>query len=110
MNLLSHLPEDLSEELTTVLQEGHGVRIERIVSTGQKSPEGFWYDQPEHEWVMVLQGAARLQFEDRVVEMNSGDSINIPAHTRHRVDWTTANEPTVWLAVFYDAEISSGPG
>lgn len=110
MNLLSNIPADLPEELTTVFQEGHGVRIERIVSTGHKSPEGFWYDQPEHEWVMVLKGAARLQFDDRVVEMTAGDWINIPAHRRHRVEWTSPDEPTVWLAVFYDADRSSGPG
>ena len=104
MNLLSDLPKNLPEELTTVLQQGHGVRIERIVSTGHKSPEGFWYDQPENEWVMVLTGAARLQFEDRVVEMKAGDSISIPAHQKHRVEWTSPDEPTVWLAVFYEAE------
>jgi cupin 2 domain-containing protein len=103
MNLLSNLPQNLPEELTTVLQQAHGVRIERIVSTGHKSQEGYWYDQPEHEWVMVLTGAARLQFEDRVVEMKPGDSINIPAHQKHRVEWTSPNEPTVWLAVFYGA-------
>jgi cupin 2 domain-containing protein len=101
MNLLYNLPSNLPEELTTVLQEGHGVRIERIVSTGHKSPEGFWYDQPEHEWVMVLHGAARLAFEDRVVDMKVGDWINIPARQKHRVEWTSPDEPTVWLAVFY---------
>lgn len=101
MNLLSNIPQNLPEELTTVLQQSHGVRIERIVSTGHKSPEGFWYDQPEHEWVMVLTGVAKLQFEDRVVEMLPGDSINIPAHQKHRVDWTTPDEPTVWLAVYF---------
>ena len=101
MNLLSNLPQNLPEELTTVLQKGHVVRIERIVSTGHKSPEGSWYDQPEYEWVMVLKGAARLQFEDRVVEMMPGDWINIPAHQKHRVEWTSPSEPTVWLAVFY---------
>ncbi len=72
MNLLSNLPQNLPEELTTVLQQGHGIRIERIVSTGHKSPEGFWYDQPEHEWVMVLKGAARLQFEDPVGDAAGG--------------------------------------
>jgi cupin 2 domain-containing protein len=101
MNLFSSLPEHIPEELTTVLQEGHGVRIERIVSTGQKSPEGFWYDQPEHEWVVVLTGAAKLQFEDRVVELTAGDWINIPAHQKHRVKWTSPDEPTIWLAVHY---------
>ena len=103
MNLLSNLPKNLPEELTTVLLKGDQVRIERIISTGHKSPEGFWYDQPEHEWVMVLKGAARLQFEDQVVEMKAGDSINIPAHQKHLVEWTSPDEPTVWLAVFYGA-------
>ena len=101
MNLFTNLPKNLPEELTTVLQEGNGVRIERIISTGHQSPDGFWYDQPENEWVMVLTGAAKLAFEDRVVEMVSGDSINIPAHQKHRVEWTSPDEPTVWLAVFY---------
>ena len=110
MNLLSNLPQKLPEELTTVLQDGTGVRIERIVSTGHRSPDGFWYDQTEHEWVMVLTGAAKLTFEDQVVELLPGDSINIPARQKHRVEWTSPDEPTVWLAVFYDAEPSSGPG
>jgi cupin 2 domain-containing protein len=101
MNLLSNIPTTLPEELTTVLQENNGVRIERIVSTGHRSPDGFWYDQPENEWVMVLQGAARLAFEDQVVELVPGDWINIPAHQKHRVEWTSPDEPTVWLAMFY---------
>jgi cupin 2 domain-containing protein len=91
----------LPEELTTVLQAGDGVRIERIVSTGHRSPDGFWYDQDQHEWVVVLKGAAKLEFEDRTVSMAPGDSILIPAHPPHRVLWTTAEEPTVWLAVFF---------
>ena len=101
MNLFANIPENLPEELTAVLQEGHGVRIERIVSHGHITPAGFWYDQPESEWVLVLKGAARLEFEDRMVEMSPGDYINIPAHTKHRVVWTSPTEPTVWLAVFY---------
>jgi cupin 2 domain-containing protein len=92
---------DIPEELTTILQEGHGVRIERIVSQGHSSPAGFWYDQPESEWVLVLKGAARLEFEDRVVEMSPGDYVYIQAHQKHRVAWTTPDEPTVWLAVHY---------
>ena len=101
MNLLSNLPATRPEELTTVLQEGNGVRIERIVSTGHRSPDGLWYDQPDNEWAMVLQGAAKLTFEDQVVELLPGDYVNIPAHQKHRVEWTSPDEPTVWLAVFY---------
>jgi cupin 2 domain-containing protein len=99
-NLLTDLPTSFPEELTTVLQEGHGVRIERIVSLGHRSPDGFWYDQPEDEWVMVFKGAARLEFEGGFVEMRVGDWITISAHQKHRVAWTTPDEPTIWLAVF----------
>jgi cupin 2 domain-containing protein len=109
MNLLSNLPDKLPEELTTVLQQGRGIRSKRSFRPATSPPEGFWYDQTEHELAMVLTGAARLAFEDRVVEMISGDSINIPAYARHRVEWTTPDQPTVWLAVYYGAELSSGP-
>jgi len=83
-----------------------GLRIERIVSTGQCSPDGFWYDQPEGEWVVVLQGQARLRFEDtpEPVRLNPGDFIDIAPHRRHRVEWTDPEQPTVWLAIHYAAE------
>jgi cupin 2 domain-containing protein len=100
-NLLSQLPADLSEERFETLLARPGVRLERIVSLGHASPPDFWYDQDEGEWVLLLQGAARLQLEDRMVELRPGDCIDLPAHTRHRVDWTTPGEPTIWLAVFY---------
>ncbi len=100
-NLFAGVPDDLPDELVETLVASGSVRIERIVSQGHVSPEGFWYDQPQPEWVVVLRGAARLRFEDRVVEMKPGDWIDIPAHQKHRVDWTTPDEPTVWLAVHY---------
>lgn len=103
-NLFADLPKTLPEELTTVLQAGDGVRIERIVSQGHISADGFWYDQHDHEWVIVLKGAARIEFEDSTVEMGPGDCINIPAHKKHRVAWTTPGEPTVWLAMHYGGE------
>jgi cupin 2 domain-containing protein len=101
LDLFADIPDSLPEELITVHQEGSGVRVERIVSLGYRSPDGFWYDQPEDEWVMVLKGAARLEFEDHVLEMEAGDWITIPAHQKHRVAWTTPAEPKVWLAVFF---------
>lgn len=100
-NLFSNLPATLPDELMTTLLEAPNIRIERIVSRGQASPEGFWYDQDQHEWVIVLKGAARLQFENETVEMTSGDFVNIPAHKRHRVEWTDPDQLTIWLAVFY---------
>jgi cupin 2 domain-containing protein len=77
------------------------VRIERIVSNGHAPPEGFWYDQHQHEWVEVLKGAARLKFEDQKVEMKPGEFVKIPADKKHGVEWTTTDEPTFWLAAYY---------
>jgi len=102
-NLFADLPQQLPDELVTTLLESKTIRIERIISHGHDSSAGFWYDQSQHEWVMVLKGAARLQFEDGVVEMKPGDFINIPAHKKHRVEWTTPDEPTIWLGVFFDS-------
>ncbi len=101
-NLFADLPQTLPDELFTTLLEAATVRIERIVSLGHAAPEGFWYDQDQHEWVVVLKGAARLRFErEDAVVLKPGDFINIPAHKRHRVEWTTPDEPTCWLAVHY---------
>jgi cupin 2 domain-containing protein len=99
--LFNELPAHLPNEFISTLLESAQVRIERIVSQGHASPDGFWYDQVQHEWVMVLKGAARLCLEDQTIEMRPGDFLNIPAHTKHRVEWTTPDEPTVWLAVHY---------
>ena len=103
-NLFTDLPANLPDELISTLLDAANIRIERIVSHGHASPEGFWYDQDENEWVIVLKGAARLRFEDETVEMKPGDFVNIPAHRKHRVEWTTPDEPTIWLAVFYGSE------
>lgn len=101
-NLFAQMPHPLPDELITTLLQAGDVRIERIVSRGHASPEGFWFDQAQHEWVIVLKGAARLRVENGApVEMRAGDFINLPAHTRHRVEWTTPEEPTLWLAVHY---------
>lgn len=102
-NLFNDLTAHLPEEIVTTLLSGTKLRIERIVSQGHVSPAGFWYDQHEHEWVVVLKGAARLRFEDESVELRPGDFVNIPAHQRHRVEWTAPDEPTIWLAIYYAA-------
>ena len=102
-NLFADLPADLSAELTHQLATSHSVRVERIVSRGHTSPPGFWYDQDETEWVLVVRGAARLRFEDGCVELRPGDHVTIAARRRHRVEWTTPDEPTVWVVVFFPA-------
>lgn len=102
-NVFADLPGPSPDEHHLALNDRGAVTIERIVSHGHASPPGFWYDQETHEWVMVLKGAARLLFEgdERPVEMKTGDSMEIPAHTKHRVEWTAPDEPTIWLAVHY---------
>jgi cupin 2 domain-containing protein len=103
VNLLSPLPDARAAEQITTLLTRAGLRVERIVSLGQKSPPGFWYDQPEGEWVLVLAGAAELRFadENEARLLRSGDWVDIAPRRRHRVDWTDPATPAVWLAVFY---------
>lgn len=102
-NLFSNLPNQLPEELVDTLVINDRVRIERIVSTGQVSPKGFWYDQDEAEWVVVLRGEAKLLFagEAHPRHLKPGDHVHILPHQKHRVEGTSNEEPTVWLAVFY---------
>lgn len=95
------MPVNLDEEVFEAIFSHAKIRIERIISHGQSSPKDFWYDQDESEWVVLLEGEAILQFEDRKVHLQKGDHINIPAHERHRVAWTKEDEITIWLAVFY---------
>ncbi len=101
-NLFDSIPENVSEEIFTQLLHGQDFRVERIVSKGHASPESGWYDQDENEWVVVLQGEARLSFPgQRVEHLSAGSYINIPARTRHRVIWTPPDKETIWLAIHY---------
>ena len=102
-NLLRELPDAGAAEVAEHVLAAPGVRIERIVSQGQCSPPGFWYDQPEAEWVLLLAGRARLHFADEDVprSLTAGDWLAIAAHRRHRVEWTDPTQPTIWLAVFH---------
>ncbi len=102
-NLFAGLPQNLPEELIENIIVSENIRIERIVSTGQSSPENFWYDQDENEWIIVLRGSAVLEFqcEPRQRRMKCGDWLLIPARQKHRVVVTAPDRPTVWLAVFF---------
>ncbi|HFD86404.1 MAG TPA: cupin domain-containing protein [Gammaproteobacteria bacterium] len=101
-NIFENIPEALDAELFETLLRSPQVRIERIISRGHRSADGCWYDQKENEWVIVLKGSALLVFDDgREETLSTGDYIDLPAHTRHRVEWTDPDTDTVWLAVWY---------
>lgn len=104
-NIFASLPaQKLPEELLEVLvaNAGNGVKIERIVSQGHASADDDWYDQDQHEWVVLLQGEAILFIKERgEIRLGPGDYVNIPAHVHHRVVWTHPDKQSVWLAVFY---------
>lgn len=104
-NILTSLPDASSAEVFTCLLNRPGVRIERIVSQGQATPEEAPYDQDHDEWVLLLAGAARLWLDGEGERaLQPGDTVLIPAHVRHRVTWTAADQPTVWLAVHLEGK------
>ena len=101
-NLFKNMPADLSEEVFDTLTQSRNVRIERIVSNGQSSPQSGWYEQDEDEWVIVLQGSATIAFANgSAVDLEEGDYLSIPAHHKHRVTRTSSEPKTIWLAVHY---------
>lgn len=101
-NIFAELPQNLEQEVFEVLASRGSTRIERIISRGHTTPQTEWYDQEQAEWVIVLQGAAVLTFEQgESLHLTPGCYVNIPAHQRHRVDWTTPEQETIWLAVHY---------
>ena len=103
VNLFENLPADHGAEHFDTLVKMDGGKVERIVTFGQCSPKGFWYDQDHDEWVLVLRGHAKLEIEGvpEPVELKPGDYVNLSTHTRHRVIWTAPDEPTIWLAIHY---------
>jgi cupin 2 domain-containing protein len=102
-SLFKDIPADLAEELFESICSTENVKIERIVSKGHSSPEGFWYDQDRNEFVLIVQGSAGLQIEgeDDILTLNAGDYLNVGSHVRHRVEWTDPSRETIWLAVHY---------
>jgi cupin 2 domain-containing protein len=102
-NLFADLPGPRADEEFTELLSAPNVQVERIVSQGHASPPGFWYDQDWAEWVLLLAGEAELEFEGEAAphRLKPGDYLHIPAHARHRVAWTHAQQVTIWLAVHY---------
>ena len=101
-NIYRQIPRDPSKEVFEVLAHNQQVKIERIVSRGQSSPDSGWYDQARNEWVIVLRGAAAIAFENEItLNLKPGDYVNIPAHKKHKVVSTSVDPETIWLAVHY---------
>jgi cupin 2 domain-containing protein len=100
-NLLAELPDAAGGEVFEDLLRGDRFRVERIVSTGQTTPPGEWLEQGEDEWVLVLRGAGTVLVEGEAAtrRLGPGDYLLIPANTRHRVEWTEPDQPTIWLTI-----------
>jgi cupin 2 domain-containing protein len=105
-NIFSPALLNLPQELLEIILATESFRLERIISTGQATPAGDWYDQEDHEWVLLLAGEAGLLFENdpQLIIMKPGDYLLIPAHRRHRVEWTASGQPTIWLALHYRSQ------
>jgi len=102
-NLFSNIRKKFPEEIFETLLEKNNVKLERIISSGQSTPAGKWFEQEKDEWVVLLKGKAGLRFENEteVIELTPGDHLVIPAHKKHRVEWTDEKQNTVWLALHY---------
>ena len=100
-NIFEEIIIDKNEEKFFEIFKNETIKVEKIVSNGQKSPDNFWYEQEENEFILLLDGFAILEFEDRIIELKKGDCLNIKAMEKHRVKFTSLDEPTIWFAVFY---------
>lgn len=103
-NIYHPLPASLAQEAVDEILHRPDLRLERIVSKGHVTPPGEWYDQPAAEWVLLLAGSAgvRIEGEEAVLTLKPGDYLHLPAHVRHRVEWTDPAAETIWLALHYN--------
>lgn len=102
MNIFSNITVDLENEIFENILEKDNIRIERIISHGNISEAGFWYDQDENEWVILMKGEAEIEYKNgQKLKLNKGDYVFIPMHIKHRVSYTSPDETTVWLAIFF---------
>lgn len=100
-NIFESINIDKNKEEFIDIFTSEKLRVERIVSNGQKSDNDFWYKQEESEFIVLLEGFAILEFENSAIELKKGDFLNIESNRKHRVKYTSENEPTIWLAIFY---------
>lgn len=110
-NLFDGIPAAFPEELSETLLATEELRLERLLSAGHATPPGQWYDQEQAEWVVLLRGSAGLSLagEPEMVVLQPGDYLLIPAHRRHRVEWTDPREKTVWLALHFGPKTGPPP-
>ncbi len=111
-NIYSHIPEELHDELFEEIAQGGAFTLERIISKGHTTPEGKWCDQEKDEWVVLLKGSAGIliEGEEQAVSLNPGDYMYLPAHQRHRVEWTQSDTETIWIALHYQSKVDKGKG
>jgi len=100
-NIFDDIKIDKNNELFETIFKNEVIKIERIVSYGQTSPVGFWYNQDENEFVLLLSGEAKIEFETDTITLKKGDYLLIPKHVKHRVSFTSLDKPTIWLAIFW---------
>ncbi len=100
-NIFDNIPSTSKKEIFNTLFQNRDIKIERIVSYGQTSAVDFWYDQEENEFVLLFEGKAEIEFEDKIVTLKSGDYLLIPKHKKHRVSYTALEQTTIWLAIFF---------
>ena len=101
-NIFTEIPDELPTEAFEKIIRNKSFTLERVISKGHATPKGEWYDQNKNEWVMLLKGSAGLLIEgENVMTLKPGDYINLPAHVRHRVEWTDPVEETIWLALHF---------
>ncbi|MFC1665375.1 cupin [Pseudomonadota bacterium] len=102
-NIFEAIPADIPSEIFEDLIRNANFRLERIVSHGHASPDNEWYDQDDDEWVLLIEGSAQIEFQTdrRIANLTKGSILNIPAHSKHRVNWTQKENPTIWLTIHY---------
>jgi len=103
-NIYSNIPEELPNELSEKIIYNKSFKLERIISKGHSTTKGQWYDQGQDEWVILLKGSAGIAIEGEpgIVVLKPGDYMHLPAHFKHRVEWTDPATETVWLALHYE--------
>jgi len=101
-NILEIKHKNFNKEIFETLLKTPNIKIERIISFGHNSPIDFWYNQSQNEWVMIIDGEAKIEFEDNIIKLKKGDYFLIEKYKKHRVEWTKPNKPTIWLAIFFD--------